>query len=385
MTHSRNPSPALLAAVVLFAAITPAVLLTAPAIASQLVVQLQLEPARIGDLFAVELGAMSLATLPSLYWLKRVDWRLAGLLAALGFILANLASAKAVDYHTLLGLRGLSAFCGGSLMILCLSCAAGMPNPSRAYGIWVLGQLVLGAIGLASLPRLYQAYGLGAGYLALAALMLLALPLVRAFPAGASAVASGGSQQPAPARWRVLTAILGLFGFYVALSAVWTFVGAIGARAGLSATLGGEVLAVATLAGIAGAGCASLIGERWRRERQLVAGFALMALAILLLLGDPPLARFALAALLFKFTWTYALPFILASLAELDASGRLMSLSNLVIGAGLALGPAIGGRLIGADGSFQNLLPAAAALTALALPLILGSRPRAATATPQPL
>lgn len=385
MTLSRNPSPALLAAVVLFAAITPAVLLTAPAIASQLAVQLQLEPARIGDLFAVELGAMSLATLPSLYWLKRVDWRLAGLLAALGFILANLASAQAVDYHTLLGLRGLSAFCGGSLMILCLSCAAGMPNPSRAYGIWVLGQLVLGAIGLALLPRLYQAYGLGAGYLALAALMLLALPLVRAFPAGASAVASGGSQQPAPARWKVLTAILGLFGFYVALSAVWTFVGAIGARAGLSATLGGEVLAVATLAGIVGAGCASLIGERWRRERQLVAGFSLMALAILLLLGDPPLARFALAALLFKFTWTYALPFILASLAELDASGRLMSLSNLVIGAGLALGPAIGGRLIGADGSFQNLLPAAAALTVLALPLILGSRPRAATATPHPL
>ncbi|WP_160286952.1 MFS transporter [Pseudomonas knackmussii] len=385
MTLSRNPSPALLAAVVLFAAITPAVLLTAPAIASQLAVQLQLEPARIGDLFAVELGAMSLATLPSLYWLKRVDWRLAGLLAALGFILANLASAQAVDYHTLLGLRGLSAFCGGSLMILCLSCAAGMPNPSRAYGIWVLGQLVLGAIGLALLPRLYQAYGLGAGYLALAALMLLALPLVRAFPAGASAVARGGSQQPAPARWKVLTAILGLFGFYVALSAVWTFVGAIGARAGLSATLGGEVLAVATLAGIVGAGCASLIGERWRRERQLVAGFSLMALAILLLLGDPPLARFALAALLFKFTWTYALPFILASLAELDASGRLMSLSNLVIGAGLALGPAIGGRLIGADGSFQNLLPAAAALTVLALPLILGSRPRAATATPQPL
>lgn len=385
MTVSRNPSPALLAAVVLFAAITPAVLLTAPAIASQLAAQLQLQPARIGDLFAVELGAMSLATLPSLVWLKRVDWRLAGLLAALGFILANLASAQVADYRTLLVLRGLSAFCGGSLMILCLSCAAGMPNPSRAYGIWVLGQLVLGAVGLSVLPHLYQAYGLGAGYLALAALMLLALPLVRAFPPGAHAVVSDRHARPAPSRWKVAAAVLGLFGFYVALSAVWTFAGAIGERAGLAATLGGEVLAVATLAGIAGAACASLVGERWRRERQLAAGFALMAAAILLLLGDPPLARFALAALLFKFTWTYALPFILACLAELDASGQLMSLSNLVIGAGLALGPAIGGRLIGADGGFQGLLPAAAALVVLSLPLILGSRPRAAAATPQPL
>lgn len=384
MTIPRIPSPALLAAVVLFAAITPAVLLTAPAIASQLAAQLHLEPARIGDLFAVELGAMSLATLPSLFWLRRVDWRLAGLLAALGFILANLASANAGGYQALLVLRALSAFCGGSLMILCLSCAAGMPNPSRAYGIWVLGQLVLGAVGLAVLPRLYQAYGLGAGYLSLAALMLLALPLVRALPSGAMAAAGPRRTVEAP-RWKIAAAILGLLGFYVALSAVWTFVGAIGERAGLAATLGGEVLAVATLAGIAGATCASLAGERWRREGQLAAGFALMALAILLLLGAPGLARFALATLLFKFTWTYALPFILACLAELDASGRLMSLSNLVIGAGLALGPALGGRLIGADGGFHGLLLGAAALTALSLPLILGSRPRAAAATAQPL
>ncbi|MED5158362.1 MFS transporter, partial [Pseudomonas aeruginosa] len=122
---------ALLAAIVVFAAITPTILMTAPAVAAQLAAQWQLSPARVGDLFSVELGAMSLATLPAFHWLKRVDWRHAALLAGLLFIAANLASALAGSYPLLLALRFCSALAGGSLMILCLSSAASTATPSR--------------------------------------------------------------------------------------------------------------------------------------------------------------------------------------------------------------------------------------------------------------
>ena len=96
---------ALLAAIVLLAAITPAVLMTAPALAAQLAAQWQLAPAQIGDLFSCELGAMSLATLPAWWWLRRVDWRRAALAAGLLFVAANLASAFASGYSALLALR----------------------------------------------------------------------------------------------------------------------------------------------------------------------------------------------------------------------------------------------------------------------------------------
>ncbi|MNT43889.1 hypothetical protein D3C72_1803840 [compost metagenome] len=129
---------------------------------------------------------------------------------------------------------------------------------------------------------------------------------------------------------------------------------------------------MATLLGIAGAGCASLIGERCGRAPLLLAGYLMMLAAILLLLEQPQLARFAAAALLFKYTWTFVLPFILASLAALDPSGRLMNTTNLVIGGGLAVGPAIAGRLLEASGGdFQPLLLGAAASAALSLGLIL--------------
>ncbi len=358
---------ALLAAIVVFAAITPTILMTAPAVAAQLATQWQLSPARVGDLFSVELGAMSLATLPAFHWLKRVDWRHAALLAGLLFIAANLASALAGSYPLLLALRFCSALAGGSLMILCLSSAASTATPSRVYGLWVMGQLVVGAVGLALLPALFERFGLAACYLLLAGLMGLALPLSRAFPSGSPPAEARASTGAVHSRLRVGLGILAVLTFYISLSGVWTFIGAIAEGAGIGAGASGEVLAGATLMGIAGAACASFIGNRLPRDLMLLGGYLAMAAAILLLIGQPPLARFALAALLFKFTWTFALPFILACLADLDRSGRLMNASNLVIGGGLAIGPALAGRLIEGSGGFLPLLPIAAGLAALSL------------------
>jgi hypothetical protein len=62
----------LLAAIVIFAAVAPGILMTAPAVAAQLASEWQLTPAEIGYLFSAELGAMSLATLPAWWWMSRL-------------------------------------------------------------------------------------------------------------------------------------------------------------------------------------------------------------------------------------------------------------------------------------------------------------------------
>ncbi|NBF13346.1 MFS transporter [Pseudomonas sp. Fl4BN1] len=365
----------MLAAIVLFAAITPAVLLMAPAIAAQLASQWQLSPTQIGDLFSAELGAMSLATLPAIWWLKHIDWRRAALCSALLFITANLLSMLADDYSLLLITRFCSALAGGSLMIICLASAAASPSPSRAYGFWVMGQLALGAIGLSLLPMLFERFGLGACYLILALLMTLCLPLARCFPAGAAHEAADAPKAPAISWIKAALGILGILTFYISLSGVWTFIGAIGSQSGLSAQTNGDILAIATLMGIVGALCATLFGDRLPRGALLLLGYGLMAASVLLLLGQPQLARFALAAVVFKFTWTFILPLILARMAEMDRSGRLMNASNLVISAGLAIGPTLAGRLIESSGGFQGLLLGGAVITLLSLALVLSCRP----------
>ncbi|WP_447800851.1 MFS transporter [Pseudomonas kilonensis] len=368
---------ALLAAIVLFAAITPTILMTAPAIAAQLATQWQLSPSQIGDLFSTELGAMSLATLPALWWLKRSDWRRAALLAGVVFIAANLLSVLAADYSILLALRFCSALAGGSLMIICLSSAASTANPGRVYGLWVLGQLVVGSIGLSILPRLFEHFGLSACYVILAGLMTVFLPLARYFPPGSPSAETTAERVAIASLWKAALGILGVLSFYICLGGVWTFIGSIATQAGISAESSGKVLALATVMGIVGAGCASLIGDRLPRFLLLLLGYALMAGSVLLLRGQPEIMRFAVAALLFKFTWTFILPLILACLADLDRSGKLMNASNLVIGGGLAIGPTVAGRLIEASGGFQSLLIGGTCITLLSLALMLGSRPNA--------
>ncbi|MEN5035292.1 MFS transporter [Pseudomonas sp. TWI929] len=366
-----------LAAIVVFAALTPSLLMTAPAVAAQLASQLALDPVQTGRLFSAELGAMSLATLPAWYWLKRIAPRRAALLAALLFIAGNIASATVASYPLLLALRFVTALGGGSLMILCMASAASLPNPSRVYGLWLLGQLVLGAVGLALLPGMFARHGLSVCYLSLAALALLALPLTRAFPVS---LTPQRQQADAPLhKGKVLFGLAAVLCFYLSLSGVWTFIGAIAEASGIDSSASGKVLALATLMGMLGATLAASLGARLPRHVLLVLGFAVLAAAILALRGQLPLARFALAAMAFKLMWTFVLPLVLATLADLDRSGRLMNAINLMIGAGLAAGPAIAGQMLQATGSAGSSLLAGAAMSLLALLLILCCRNRGKT------
>lgn len=361
-----------LLAIVVFAALTPTLLMTAPVVAAQLASQLALSPAQVGRLFSAELGAMSLATLPACYWLTRVAPRRAAFLAATLFIIGNLTSAAVDSYPLLLALRFLTALAGGSLMILCMGCAASLPNPSRVYGLWLLGQLVLGALGLALLPALFARFGLSACYLSLALLSLLALPLTRAFPLSL-ATAQRQLNAPLP-KGKTLLGLAAVLCFYLSLSGVWTFIGSIAQAAGIDSAASTRVLALATLMGILGAALAAGLGARLPRTGLLVIGFALICAAILALHGQLPLARFAVAAMTFKLMWTFVLPLVLATLADLDRSGRLMNAINLMIGAGLAAGPAITGQMLQASGNAGTSLLAGAAMSLLALILILCSR-----------
>jgi DHA1 family inner membrane transport protein len=343
------------AAIVVVSAIVPAVLLMAPAIAGQLAAQLGLGPAQVGTMFSSELAAMSLSTVPAWWWQKRVDWRLVAVTAALLFIAANIASAFAVAYTPLLVLRFISALGGGTLMVICMASAAGSTERDRVYGIWVCGQLVLGALGLWMLPRLFTVYGLSALYISLAVLMVLCFPLLKQFPSSLTTEKkSGPSGRNKP--WRAIIAIFAVFAFYIGLSGVWAFAGTIAQLAAIDQETLGTILAIASLLGIAGSLTATAMGGRFPRSVSLALGYGAMTASVATLLGVPGLVRFAAAAFVFKFVWTYVLPFILASVADLDNDGRLMSTTNLVIGGGVAVGPAVAGQLIERSGHTSAML-----------------------------
>ena len=64
---------------------------------------------------------------------------------------------------------------------------------------------------------------------------------------------------------------------------------------------------------------------------------------------------YSAAIFAFKFAWTFVLPFILATVAQIDTSGRLVATLNFVIGAGLAAGPLLAGLMLDAGGTMRVL------------------------------
>ncbi|MCA8280241.1 MFS transporter [Burkholderia cepacia] len=359
-----------LVALVVFAAITPLLLLVAPAVAGQLATQLGLSASQIGTYFFVELGAFSLATVPSYLWLGRIDARRVAAFAIALFGAGNLLTALWMPgFVALLALRAVTALGGGSLMVLCMTSAATSENSDRVYGLWVVGQLIAGAIGLFVLPHVFAAFGLRALYVALAGLALLAAPLSRGFPSSLGArTAPAQHARGAAARTpqgSIVLAIGAVLTFYLAIGSVWTFASRAAAEAGLDPQSTGNVLAIASVMGIAGAALASCAGGRLARRAMLTAGYALLAASLVALAVMRQAGGYSAAIFAFKFAWTFVLPFILATVAQIDTSGRLVATLNFVIGAGLAAGPLLAGLMLDAGGTMHALFTAATAVAIL--------------------
>ena len=372
MAARTDSTRAMVLSAVLLSAFASAMLLIAPLIVGALITLYGFSPQQAGLTISIELGAMSLAGLPALAWMPRLPWRPFITGALLLLVAGNVACAFAHSFAELASLRFLTGLGGGTLMVVAMAAIERTPNTERNFGWWTVGQLIVGAVGLTVLPRVMPALGLRGLFFALAALFALGLLAVRTMPHGADATVSG-ARPTAAAPWRVLLALAGILLFYVALSGVWTFMERIGAAAAIQAKTIGNDLTLASLCGIAGCLSATWLGARVGRIGPLVGGLALLVGSITLLLGELSQAQFLIASCGFKFAWTFVLPFMLAGTASLDTSGRILALANLMIGCGLALGPAIVAAALGTPANYSVALWVGVAGGLLSLTLLLFS------------
>jgi predicted MFS family arabinose efflux permease len=217
--------------IAVFSAALYTVLLIAPVVAGKLAQQFALSSTQVGLIFSFELGAFSLATVPAYLWLRRVNLRTVSYVAAMLVVVGNVVSGFVESYPVLVAVRFLTALAAGSITVILLSLSGRTSNPSRAFGIFVVCQLAMGALIIALFPPLFGAAPVSAVYWTLAGLTLLCLPVVRLIDGDfmrrattpAAAMITAPAVRPAPVKF-----VLGLAAvlcFYIALSGVWTFMG----------------------------------------------------------------------------------------------------------------------------------------------------------------
>jgi predicted MFS family arabinose efflux permease len=339
-------------AVVVLAALMAATLMTAPGVVDALVGSWGYSRAQAGYAIGIEQLCMSIAAIPALWWTqcaarsRIVHWCLIAMAAA------NLLCIAYHDVAVFLVLRMVTGVTGGSVMAACLAVIGASGKPERNFALWAVGQLTLGAAVLALIQTVSMGVRASVIFVGLAVGVAGSLPLAD-WLGMPTRIAEGPHRAAPKLTLGATTGLIAVLAFYLAIGGVWTYIGTVGAMNGLAPVLIAHDLSIASLFGIGGCVCAALIGRRLGRSIPMSAGYFLLASAIGALWFPSSNYRFAISTFSFLFAWMISLPYLLASVATHDPTGRSSVLTNLMIGTGLGLGPVLFAQALRASHDFR--------------------------------
>ncbi|WP_338111300.1 MFS transporter [Novacetimonas pomaceti] len=356
--QDRYPTSGLcgLIAIAVFAGLANASLLCAPVIATQLMTELGLDARKVGLFFSMEFGGYCLAGLGGRWLLPGMPWRLIVLVSVAVVIMGDLIAILCLHYFiALLFVRLITATFSAMLGIVAMSSANRRVDRGRAYGIYILGQCMTGVIGLALLPALFTHYGIRS-YFILLPMLFIALSWLGLFLArgGTGTRPANDGHVSISSGFPVLLRRIAVLLFYMGLSGVWTFSGAISARAGINALHGGALMSGAAFAGVMGSALAAWYGRRPNINGAMFMGYGVLIGALLILML-PTMGAFIAGIVSFKFAWTFVIPFIFATIGQQDRKGEVIAEVNLLAGLGLSVAPWLAGQIV-AFGNLPTLL-----------------------------
>ncbi len=317
-----------------------AVFFFAPLLVGGYVTQLGFSSQQSGYVISSELAGFALAPIPAAIWVRKISWRVTLYCSIAMVILMNLVTGSLSGFSAYLAVRFVSGFAAGVQLAVCMAVIHSARDPDRSLGFWFSLQLLLGSVGLIFLPGLIGAFGVGAVFLLLAVSHALLLIFIHKIPDGATT----GPTPEVKATGSVYTwAFLGfsaIFLFEFGIMGIWTYYERIGAAAAIPNRTITFALSASIFLGFVGASAAAYLSTRFSRIVPVVVGSGLAVLSMALLLGQFSTTAYIISAGLYGFAWYFTLPYLMASIANVDSSGRLLILSNMVANLGVAAGPA---------------------------------------------
>jgi predicted MFS family arabinose efflux permease len=347
------------------------VFIVQPGFVQGLVERMRFSEEEAGLIASVEMAGFAAMTILLIFLTRRMNWRLlltgCIALAVVGQLGSMLTSAIA-PFSAARFVAGLG--CGGIVSIG--FAAIGLTDkPDRNFGILVAFSGVYGAAVLGIMPALFESSGMQGLLLFFAAFAALGFPLVRWLPGSdGSSGQAAASASPFPLSLAAL-ALGAMFAYFLAQGVVWAYLFRIAIAGGVSEGQAAFGLTIAQFAGIVGALVPSIVGARYGRAIMLAIAIAAGILPLLYFLyGSITALSYAVAVCVYNFGFNKTHPYLLATMASFDGSGRVVTFAVAMQTLGLAIGPAIGALLL-AGNSFVLVQWFGIAAFAASLALIL--------------
>lgn len=299
-----------------------------------------------GRLISYNFWGATVATIFAIFILHRPGWNLR-LTMFVCLLLVVITSGASVWFADNVGALGVVRFVNGlgAGLGFTVSCVAvvGTPHVERSYAILYGSPFLISGLGLASLPLVYQAFGVEGAFYGMGALNLLCCALLPLFP---KYVLTAGEHDEHTGvfldRSTMFIAglvIAALFLHYVFNSGIWAYFERLGVASGMSAEKAGAILGPSMSAAILGMVAASVLSDRLGYLRPIYFGIAAITIATISLLFSSSEWVFGLGTGIFNASITFVTPYFVAIMANLIPSGMGVTAANIATIAGFSTGP----------------------------------------------
>jgi len=295
---------------------------------------------------------------------------IAGLvLAALGDLLSAYTANQEIAFLVMRFLAGVGQ---GVAYTAVVTAIARLAVPDRAYGLFMMFQFALSALGLYVLPPIVNVIGAQGMYVGLAVIELSALLLA---PCVSREIVAAKSDEAnielkTILKWVALLALFATILFEAANTAQFAFIERIGVDIALNDNQIGTALGLASIIAVPASFAVVWLGPRFGRLKPTVFAVALGVSGLLLLLVTNSYATYFVASTLLAICWAFGLPYFQSILAELDHKGSVAAAGSFAVTIGEAMGPAMGASQA-ETGEYAGVIWISIALFIVSIALIL--------------
>ncbi|MEM7740337.1 MAG: MFS transporter [Pseudomonadota bacterium] len=336
------------------------------AIVDGLVDSLAITDREAGNIGSANIYGAALGALLAVPIIRRVSWRPLAIGALIILMAIDITSIALRDATTLLGVRFLHGVAGGFLVGVAFGVIARTASPDKTFGMMLFVQFGLGGLGVMLIPQLVPSFGTPVLFLSLVAFSVVTLAMVPFLSAYPPKKQESIEKHDAKIDVRPLSlTLVAIFLFQAANMALLAFIIRLGLDYGLDRTYTSTALGLATWVALIGPFVVIVLGIKLGRTLPLTLGMilTLTGMGLFHLSGEP--WAYLVANCTTGITWGLVIAYLLGMTAEFDAAGRMSALGGFVSKMGLATGPLVAGRCLGADLGFGVLINGAIIVLAI--------------------
>jgi len=325
-----------------------AVMVGMPVISTSWVNNLGFTDEQVGFVAGIDQLGFALGAVVAFFTVARFDRRFLTFCAAVVAIVANLLCIYFQGYDATLALRFLAGTGAGVFTGIAVATIGGHSRPAFAFGLELFAFAFSQAAELKFLPYL----SIGGMYITFAATFVVALAFLGWLPRrpadGALDVevdvpeAAGEhhvehKHVPTYVPWLVLTAVMFT---YINIGGYWAYIELATVGTAASPEWVADMLVYTSFFSLVGCLAAVLLSNRYGLARPLMITLVFQASIVAMLVFGITNMRVAFSMFAFNFCWIFVDIYQAATVANVDRSGRYVSLLPAAQGLGNALGPA---------------------------------------------